>query len=321
MAYGGCPTEQAVEVALRKARTMHRDAKATPLSVGEAVQTYIERRKARGTGRPKDDETALRRYLGSLAHKRVAGLEHGMLLAFAHQSPSNVCRSLRAALNATPADIRPTSVVLSALKEHRPQAKREEVEAVMSEAEVEAMVAGARRHDRQFGLLVEVLASTGCRPSQIVRCRVGDLRVQENVLVVPASFKGKDPTAPKPVSRLPLDPTLVRELAAWATGRPDDALLFSVPRHVRKGRGWRPEGERPWTKQDWGNAAKAAGHQWQVADLRSQARADRAPDPCPCADRRHRRQAGHGREDDREHLCAMDRQHDRPSLSRGAAEA
>ena len=34
----------------------------------------------------------------------------------------------------------------------------------MSDAEIEAMVAGARRHDLQFGLLVEALAQTGCRP-------------------------------------------------------------------------------------------------------------------------------------------------------------
>jgi integrase len=262
--------KQAIEVALRKARTMHRDAKAMPLSVGEAVQTYIDRRKARGTGRPKEDEFALAKYLGSLAHKRVADLDHGLLQAFAHKAPRNVCRSLRAALNATPADIRPTSVILSALKEHRPQVKRPEIEAVMSDAEIDAMIAGARRYDRQYGLLIEVLASTGCRPSQVVRCRVGDLRVKENVLVVPASFKGKDPTALKPVSRMPLDPTLVHELTAWTKGKPDDALLFSVPRHVRKGRGWRPEGERAWNKQDWGNAANAAEitGKWRTYDLR-----------------------------------------------------
>jgi integrase len=269
--------KQAIEVALRKARAMSRDAKAAPLSVGEAVQTYIERRQSRRTGRPGDDATALRKYLGSLAHKRVAGLEHGLLQAFAHKAPRNVCRSLRAALNATPADIRPTSVVLSALKEHRPQTQRESIEAVMSDAEVEAMVAGARRHDLQFGLLVEVLASTGCRPSQVVRCRVGDLLVKQSTLIVPASAKGKTPTKPKPVSRLPLDPALVRELAAWATGKRDDALLFAMPLKVRKGRGWRvAEDEvRPWNKQDWGDAWKDAGlngnGKWRLYDLRHKA--------------------------------------------------
>jgi integrase len=224
---------QAVEVALRKARTMHRDAKAAPLSVAEAVEKYIERRRARGTGRPVDDETALAKYLGSLAQKKVAGLEHGMLQAFAHKAPRNVCRALRAALNATPHDIRPTSVVLSALKEHRPQTKREGIDAVMSDAEIDAMIAGARRYDRQFGLLIETLAATGCRPSQVVRCRVGDLRVHEAVSVVPASRKGKNPTEAKPVSRLPLDPALLHELVAWAGDRPDDALLFYLPAHVR----------------------------------------------------------------------------------------
>ena len=88
---------EAVEFALRKAKTMLRDKAAAPLSVGEAVQSYIERRRARGTGRPGDDATALDKYLGSLAQKKVAGLEHGMLQAFAHKAPRNVCRSLRAA--------------------------------------------------------------------------------------------------------------------------------------------------------------------------------------------------------------------------------
>jgi hypothetical protein len=43
-----------------------------------------------------------------------------------------------------------------------------------------------------------------------------------------------------------------------------------VPAHVRKGRGWRPEGERPWTKQDWTDAGKAAGinGKWRLYDLR-----------------------------------------------------
>jgi integrase len=264
--------KQAIERALHKAREMNRDAKATPLSVGEAVERYIARRRERGTGRPGDDETALAKYLGSLGHRRVAHLEHGQLLQFAHEAPRHVTRALRAALNATPHDIRPNSVVLSALKEHRAQTKRGGVEAVMSDIEIEAMVAGARRYDRQFGLLIEVLASTGVRPSQATRCRVGDLRRQESVLVVPASFKGKDPTAPKPVSRLPIDQALTHELAAWAKGRPDDALLFAMPLMIRRGRGWRvAEGEvRPWTKQDWGDAARAAGinGKWRVYDLR-----------------------------------------------------
>ena len=133
-------------------------------------------------------------------------------------------------------------------------------------------MAEASWYDRQFGLLIGTLASTGCRPSQFVRCRVGDLLVKQSTLIVPASAKGKTPTTPQPVSRLPLDPTLIRELAAWAAGKPDAALLFALPLRVRKGRGWQiAEGKvRPWTKGDWNDAARAAGstRRWRVYDLR-----------------------------------------------------
>lgn len=260
---------EAVERALATART--EAAIDQPLTVGEAVRTYITRRMARGTGRPKDDETAMRKHLGKLVDARVAQLDHATLQTFAHGAPRNVCRSLRAALNATAISVRPSSVTLSALKEHRAQQTRGALQAVMDDKQVAAIEAKARRYDPTFGRFIAVLASTGCRPGQIVRCRVGDLLVAEDALVVPASFKGKNPTKPKASQRLPLDPALVRELSAMVTNRPASAPLFATAAHVRKGRGWQVEGTRAWGKGDWVEAWAAAGlkgRDWRLYDLR-----------------------------------------------------
>jgi integrase len=195
--------------------------------------------------------------------------DHGTLQAWAHKAPRGVTSTLRAALNATPIKVRPSSATLSALKEHRAQQTRGLVEAVMDDRDVSTAIAKARRHDHQFGLFVAVLGATGCRPSQVARCRVGDLLAKDDVLVVPPSKKGKNPAKPKPAQRLPLAPPLVRELQAWAAGKPADALLFTLPRYVHgDGLVWHVDGERPWDKNDWGRAAIEARVGRRLYDLR-----------------------------------------------------
>jgi integrase len=262
---------EAVEAALAKARR-EMAAPDQPLTVGAAVETYIARRIARGTGRPKDEETALAKYFEGLFDKRVATLDHATLLALAHKTPRRVCRTFRAALNQTPINIRPTNITLGALKDHRPEKRRRALQAVMDDRQVAATEATARRHDHTFGLLVAVLATTGCRPGQIVRCRVGDLLASEGALNVPPSAKGKDPLKPKPYQRLPLDPALAHELAAMVRGRPSDAPLFETTAYIFKGRrhGWQAAGTRAWNKIDWHKAWTAAGlkGKWQLYDLR-----------------------------------------------------
>lgn len=258
---------EAAELALTKARNEEKIADR-PMTVGEACRAYIERRRQRGTGRVGEAETTLRKYLGPLADERVAGLSHDALQAWAHKTPHHATALLRAALNKAPVKVRPSSVTTSALNEHRAIQRRGLVDAVMSDAEVSATVAKARRHDPAFGLLVAVLASTGCRPSQVTRCRVGDLLPREAVLIVPPSAKGK-PGKPKPTQRLPLDPALCRELQKLAGRRPNGALLFTLPRMVRgDGLGWKADGERAWRKDDWGRAAIAAGVGRRLYDCR-----------------------------------------------------
>jgi integrase len=178
---------------------------------------------------------------------------------------------LRAALTQTPAQIRPSSVTLSALKDHLPEQPMGLIESVMGDDEVADIVSAARKHDHQFGLFVAVLAATGCRPGQIAKCRKGDLRVKEDILVVPPSQKGK-PGKPKPVSRMPLEASLVRKLATWSAAKRNNELLFTLPRNVRdkatSGIGWKVDGERGWERIDWGRAARDAGIERRLYDLR-----------------------------------------------------
>jgi integrase len=197
----------------------------------------------------------------------VASLDHGALQAWVHGVPRHAASSLRAALNSTPVAIRPSSVTLSALREHLPVKPAGLIEAVMGDGEVAAVIASARRHDHQFGLLVAVLAATGCRPSQVVRCRKADLLAKDAILVVPPSAKGMAGKA-KPTSRMPLDPALVRELVQWTQRKPGKALLFTLPRYVREGFGWRDAGDRGWDRRDWADAARAAGIDRRLYDLR-----------------------------------------------------
>jgi integrase len=262
---------EAVEIALANAKQAARKAQA-PLTVAEACAAYIERRKARGTGRPRDDETALRTYLGKLAERRVASLDHDFLLAWARRVPAYVTSALRAALNQVPRAIRPTSVTLEALREHLPVKAAGLIESVMSDAEVASVIGAARRHDHQFGLFVAVLAASGSRPGQIARCRKGDLLVNAGILVVPPSAKGQ-PGKAKPASRMPLDAALIRELGAWAARKTNTELLFDLPVKVKDGKsvgGWRiVEGKRRgWHKMDWGRAAGEAGIARRIYDLR-----------------------------------------------------
>src|SRR5262249_17941780 len=64
---------------------------------------------------------------------------------------------------------------------------------VLSDDKVREFVANAYAHDYKLGLLVDTLAVTGARPSQVVRLRVDDLQHDHPVrpkLMMPKSAKG-----------------------------------------------------------------------------------------------------------------------------------
>jgi integrase len=98
--------------------------------------------------------------------------------------------------------------------------------AILPDATVRAIVAATYAFEPAFGLLIEVLAVTGARASQILRVTVGDLEDAGSAprLQVPSSRKGRRrKVTRKPV---PISPALAAGLRVAARGRPDDAPLL-----------------------------------------------------------------------------------------------
>jgi integrase len=108
---------------------------------------------------------------------------------------------------------------------------------VLPDADVLRIVAEAYRVSQPFGLLIEVLAQTGARMSQIVRVNCGDLRPGK--LMVPPSYKGRGVKKQERVA-VPITPALTAALEALRGGRADDDPLLLTK-----------AGERWPAKTDW----------------------------------------------------------------------
>lgn len=123
---------------------------------------------------------------------------------------------------------------------------------ILSEPAVREIIAAAREHSAEFGLLIEVAAVTGARVSQLARIEVQDLQADREAprLMMPTSRKGK---GNKTVQRrpVPLPYSLAAKLRVLSTNRPATAPLLV-----------KPSGE-PWRKSDhsrlFRRAARAAG--------------------------------------------------------------
>jgi integrase len=103
---------------------------------------------------------------------------------------------------------------------------------VLSDDKVREFVAAAYAHDDKLGLLVDTLAVTGARPSQVVRLRVDDLydHPVRPKLMMPKSGKGGSRNrASKKAERysVPITVQLAARLKAAANGRAADALLLT----------------------------------------------------------------------------------------------
>jgi integrase len=84
---------------------------------------------------------------------------------------------------------------------------------ILDDAVVARVIAAAYQHDHALGLLVEVMAVVGARPSQIVRLEVADLDTANMRLMMPRSGKGHThKRAAKMQERVPVP--ITRELAA-----------------------------------------------------------------------------------------------------------
>ncbi|TYO61901.1 site-specific integrase [Bradyrhizobium hipponense] len=102
---------------------------------------------------------------------------------------------------------------------------------IISDDKVREFVAAAYGHDHQLGLLIDTLAITGARPSQVVRLRVEDLRDHplRSKLMMPRSGKGGGRNRSKRKAErysVPITVQLAAKLREATKGRADDAPLL-----------------------------------------------------------------------------------------------
>jgi integrase len=196
-------------------------------TIGEAVASYLEERKARN----KHGRDASYRLGALLKDEKLAATPLAAITAEALQewidsrpgtlSPATIRRTgndLRAALLSTPKlPERIRTEIKDGLKPP-PNAGGKARKALLSDADVRRIVDAAYEVDDDFGALTLTLAATGTRFSQASRITVADLQVDAERLIVPASDKGKRVEERPPVA-VPVGSDVIERLKPLAAGR------------------------------------------------------------------------------------------------------
>jgi integrase len=239
--------EQASARAIAMAR--HGDADHTngPLTIEDALQGYAADLEVR-QGDVAHATRILRRMPGWLRKREVASVTARELKQFRNglKAPdgkpmkpatlNRILKPLKAALTYAADHDRLIAgnreawkVGLKALPGGRGAARKG---AILPIERVMALVAAAYVGKPELGLLADVAAQTGARPSQIKRIEVGGLQNDrpDPRLMIPSAFKGKDakmePVRYKPI---PITPALAERLRQAAAGRAlSDWLLMQV---------------------------------------------------------------------------------------------
>jgi integrase len=202
-------------------------------SVGEALQAYRADLAARG-GEAANAGRVAYHLPPSLASKLVAQLNARELRKWrdsllekglAPATVSRTCKALSAALSlAAASDPRVKNgaawkVGLAML----PDSAKARSDAILTDDEVRRIVTEAIQEGEAFKLLVEVLALTGCRPSQARRLVVSDVLADKLMMPTSRKGKGKRRVERKPV---PIPHDLAARLKLAARGRAIDAPLL-----------------------------------------------------------------------------------------------
>jgi integrase len=225
--------------ALEKAKALARAGEGNseqPISVGEAVDAYETDLETRG-GR-KYNATQLRLHLAdAMKSKAVALLTETELRdwraglvkkGLKPSSADRIARALKAALAlAARNDKRITNA--AAWKNGLKKLPDSEVarNVILPDQTVAALVGDSYDEDRDFGLLIDVLAETGARESQVFKLTPDDLQDNNPVaprLMMPTSRKGKNRKIE--YRPLPISPRLAKALRHQAKGRAVHAPLF-----------------------------------------------------------------------------------------------
>src|SRR5262249_41344235 len=228
---------QAVDQARALARgTDDAPEDSKPMTVESALAAYERDLKPRGAD-PANAQRARKHLTAALSAKPVMllgtqDLRHwrdGLVAKGVEPATINRTRAgLRAALElAATLDPRITNreafrVGLKGLR-HTKTARR----AVLPDADVLRIVQAAYEHDRAFGILIEVLAQTGARISQVARLKCGDLQADgpDPRLLMPTSYKGRGQKERQQVP-VPIPDSLAELLKELRGDRPHDAPLL-----------------------------------------------------------------------------------------------
>jgi integrase len=215
------------------------DDDSRPVTVGEAFDRYEADLVARG-GDPYNAKRARLHVPASLASKPVALLRStemhkwrdGLIAkGLARDTVNRVRTCLRAAL--TLAAKRDKRILNRTVWEDDLEALPNATEArnvVLADSVVGKLISTAYTHDPKLGLLAQVIAETGARPSQVVRLDVADLDAKASRLLMPRSGKGHThKRAAKMAERVPvpISGALTALLSQEAKGRPSNARLLT----------------------------------------------------------------------------------------------
>jgi integrase len=230
--------------ALDRAKSLARAGEGSseqPISVAEAMDAYEADLATRGGS--QYNASLVRRHLpGTLGSKAVALLTERELREWRAglikkglkpASADRYARAFKAALAlAASNDKRITNA--AAWKNGLKKLPDSEVarNVILPDQTVAALVNGSYDEGHDFGVLIDALAETGGRESQLLRLRVDDLQDHNPVaprLMLPSSRKGKNRKVE--YRPLPISPRLAKLLRQHANGRAaHDRLLDRIPR-------------------------------------------------------------------------------------------
>ena len=240
---------QALDQARKLARRQPGDQPtddSRPITLGEAIDSYERDLIARG-GDPYNAKRARVHVPPSLASKPVGllrsadmrALREGLIAKeLARDTVNRVRTCVRAALSL--AARRDKRIANRSIWEDDFDALPNATEArnvILPDDVVSKLITTSFKRDRKLGLLAQVIAETGARPSQVVRLDVRDLDAAAPRLMMPRSGKGHaHKRAAKMVERVPvpITPALAALLAQEAKGRPAHAPLLTR----RNGQPW-----------------------------------------------------------------------------------
>jgi integrase len=214
-----------------------------PATVAEALDHYEADLHSRGGD--SRNVTRLRFHLPAALMARSVGLLNARELrawrnglvkrGLAPASADRTARCLKAALTLARKDDR-RIINADAWKDglsRLPDGERTN-NVVLKDATIRAIVAGAYDVSRDFGLLVELLATTGARTSQAFALKVQDL-LEDGAgprLLMPSSRKGRRRTVTR--EPVPIPASLAAALRTAAAGRPGAAPLLAGPREPQR---------------------------------------------------------------------------------------